>query len=190
MAERAIRVFSVLPNRANGYSLRTTQTSCCAQPQGLNSRPESKRELGDTRSVSLSNTSRACRARAKTLESSDSCWGRQPSDACRDAAAMSISGPRTTGVMRKGARLETGNSRCETGFAREYQPSRDGVERHASMRSGGVAPRRVHTAQTACSTQASATSAIPVFVAGVSAEHDGGPAFRLGRGRRSHTEAA
>lgn len=92
-------------------------------------------------------------------------WGQQPNDACWDGAANSISGPRTTGVMRKGARLKTGNSRCETGFAREYQPSRDGGRDRSIQTHGAGAQALNPYARRAGSIPAVWADAGPVFVA-------------------------
>jgi hypothetical protein len=97
---------------------------------------------------------------------SASTWGQQPNDACWDAAAMSISGPRTTGVMRA----------PKPGIAREYSPSRDGGERPAQFPAhGGGAHRIRESARRARSNRA---------VGARSADHEksmGSPSAMAGR---------
>ena len=101
-------------------------------------------------------------SRAGSMPAFGAC-GRQPSDACRDAAAMSISGPRTTGVMREGLLPLVGETVAKLGVAREYPPSRDGRERPAQLQSRGAAPRRVHTAKAGGSNPPSATDGTASF---------------------------
>jgi hypothetical protein len=213
MASSAAFACSALPLTPLGYSLRTTQTSCCAQPQGLNSRPESKRELGDTRSVSLRNArsmTSLCTSRAKDsrkgLEQSEN------SEVCHEAASvkadtangnaaagrgldvdalMSPASPLLSGswaFMRCKERgsAEPGTLGPSLTIARPNWPSRARANRRPQT--SGLPPQQ--RASSGWNPERRA-SAIPVFVAGVSAEHDGGPATpALGRGRRSHTEAA
>jgi hypothetical protein len=90
----------------------------------------------------------------------------------------------------KVAQAERASSRTAARRRRTATSTSTVAAKPALLRSGGVAPRRAHNAQTACSTQASATSARPMFVAGVRVEHDGGPAIPCVAGAAAHPPEA
>jgi hypothetical protein len=277
VAERLVRVCSVLPNRASSYSLRTTQRSHCAYLPGVIGRPASSRNNRDSRDVPTSNTrlgASVCTSRANdhalrlvlrcglrganTLEPAGSSsekdqthaaalakagtaraegLNRNPSNiirrfvgenealaprprisarpAYRSAHALRFNGApvramRTAGtdgvqvgvwkaaarpvtihptpcvIEERGSRPFRTVSRAAASRRRATTSTSTVVVKPALLRSGGVAPRRAHNAQTACSTQASATSAFPVFVARVRASNDRAPATPAMAGGPDH----
>jgi hypothetical protein len=89
-------------------------------------------------------------------------------------------------IEERGSRPFRTVSRAAASRRRATTSTSTVVVKPALLRSGGVAPRRAHNAQTACSTQASATSAFPVFVARVRASNDRAPATPAMAGGPDH----